>query len=80
MHEANIIISMQRTTYQLVVVIVIATTVFISRCLQAGQQRGLPLGVVPHHSAEAIRVAFPFNASCDDNVVTVGHLDTARLP
>ena len=73
MHEANIVISMQRTTHQLVVVIVIATTVLSPWCLQAWQQRGLPLGVVPHHSGDATRASV---ASGDDVVVTVGYLDT----
>ena len=43
------------------------------RLLQAGQQRGLPLGVVPHNSGgEGL-------ASCDDYIVTVGHLDTTSM-
>ena len=61
----------QLTTHQLIVLVVIATTVTMSRCLQAGQQRGLPLGVVPHNSGKAIVTRQP--ASCDDNVVTAGH-------
>ena len=46
--------NIQFTTYHLVVVEVIATTVLESRLLQAGQQSGLPLGVVPHNSVDAI--------------------------
>ena len=69
---------MHRTTHQLVVVIVIATTVVSPWCLQAGQQRGLPLGVVPHHSGDAI-VTRARVASCDDDVVTVGHFDTTSM-
>ena len=65
----------QPTTYHLVVVVVIATTVEVSRLLQAGQQSGLPLGVVPHNSGAA-RATRARVASCNDDVVTVGHLDT----
>ena len=71
--------NVQLTTYHFVVVVVIATTRVVSRILQAGQQSGLPLGVVPHNSggAHVIRAS---PASCDDYVVTVGHLDTTSLP
>ena len=46
--------------------------------LQAGQQSGLPLGVVPHNSGAA-RATRARVASCNDDVVTVGHLDTTSM-
>ena len=67
----------QLTTYHLVIVVVIATTVVPSRCLQAGQQCGLPLGVVPHYSGDAI-IRAP-EASCDDDLATAGHIDTTSI-
>ena len=63
----------QHTTHQLVVVVVIATTVESPRLLQAGQQSDLPLDAVAHNSGGASQAtAF----SCDDDVVSVGHLDS----
>ena len=63
----------QFTTHHLVVVVVIATTGYISCLLQAGQQSGLPLDAVAHNSGGASQAtAF----SCDDDVVSVGHLDS----
>ena len=70
--------NVQLTAHHLDVVVVIATTVSVSRCLQAGQQRGLPLGVVAHNSGEA-RATRARVSSCDDDVVTVGHLDTTSM-
>ena len=72
---------LQLTTHQLVVVVVEATTVTMSRSLQAGQQRGLPLGVVPHNSGNATYGSpYAIPASCDNEVVTFGHLDTTSNP
>ena len=70
--------NIQFTTYHLVVVEVIATTVLESRLLQAGQQSGLPLGAVAHNSGAA-RATRARVASCDDVVVTVGYLNTTSI-
>ena len=68
------------TTYHLVIVVVIATTVCMSRCLQAGQQSGLPLGVVPHHSGDAIIIrANVSSSSCDDDLAAAGNIDTTSI-
>ena len=79
--------NVQLTTYHLVVVVVIATTVVDSWLLQAGQQSGLPLGVVPHNSGNATKAStnastceLAIPASCDNDDVTVGHLDTTNNP
>ena len=65
------------TTYQLAVIVVVATGREPPSLLQAGQQSGFPLDVVAHNSGDA-SITTP--ASCDDNVVTAGHLDTTSLP
>ena len=73
----------QHTTHQLVVVVVIATTVESPRLLQAGQQSGISLGVVLHNSGNATKPRCPGNAipaTCDNDVVTVGHVDTTSNP
>ena len=67
---------LQLTTHQLVVVVVIATTVESPRCLQAGQLSGHSIGVVLQDSGD---VTTATDASCDDDVVTAGHLDTTSI-
>ena len=64
---------LQLTTHQLVVVVVIATTVESPRCLQAGQLSGHSIGGVHQDSGD---VNTATDASCDDDVVTARHLDT----
>ena len=79
--------NIQFTTYHLVVVVVIATTVVDSWLLQAGQQSGISLGVVLHNSGNATKAStnastceLAIPASCDNDDVTVGHLDTTNNP
>ena len=67
---------LQLTTHQLVVVVVIATTVESPRCLQAGQLSGHSIGGVHQDSGH---VTTATDASCDDDVVTAGHLDTTSI-
>ena len=66
----------QPSTYHLVVVVVIATTVESPRCLQAGQLSGHSIGGVHQDSGD---VNTATDASCDDDVVTAGHLDTTSV-
>ena len=61
--------------HQLVIVVVEATPVVVSRLLQAGQQSGLPLGVVSYNLGDTIAIRACI-ASCDYVVVTLWHLDT----
>ena len=69
---------LQLTTYHLVVVVVIATTVESPRCLQAGQLSGHSIGVVHNNSGDVTR-ARATDASCYDDVVTAGLLDSTSI-
>ena len=68
------------TYHHLVIVVVVAATVAFPLCLQAGQQSGLPLGVVPHHSGDAIIIwANVSSSSCDDDLAAAGNIDTTSI-
>ena len=48
------------------------------RCLQAGQLSGHSIGGV-HNDSGHVTGARATDASCDDDVVTAGHLDTTSI-
>ena len=64
------------STYQLVVVVVIATTVESPRLQQVREGIRHSIGEVLQNSADVTIVT---DASCDDNLVTAGHLDTTSI-
>ena len=68
--------NIQLTTHQLAVVVVITATVESPRCLQVGQRIGRPYGGVLQNPGD---VNTATDASCDDDLVTAGHLDTTSI-